>query len=194
MRSISKDSKGLTLAELLIVSAVLAVVSLAVYSITDNGIKIWQRLNQKLPEEDLNICFEKFVADLRNTARVNGIVFSGEETEFKLATLVNCPWLSAKVIGEASYYYDNAKQALNRRERDVSDIYNQDDGRSGELLNNVSSLNFSYYFYDEERKDYVWKKDFSGAGLPLAVRLELELNDGKKTRNFIKTVTIPVSG
>ena len=50
-----KHNNAFTLVELLIVTAMLAVISLAIYSTFSSGLKIWQRVSKPIPEEDLGI-------------------------------------------------------------------------------------------------------------------------------------------
>src|SRR3989338_4885613 len=76
---------GFTLIELLIVSALLAVVSLALFSVFNSGIKIWQRINQTSINEDLNIFLSKFARDLANGFSFSAINFSGDAERMQFA-------------------------------------------------------------------------------------------------------------
>lgn len=188
-----KNKNGFTLIELLIVTALLAVISLSIYATFNSGIKIWQRVNKQLPEEDLDIFFEKFALDLRNSFKFNGLNFLGEEKRLEFATLVNNPRINKKTVGKAIYLYDSESKIIKRSLLDFSQIYNGKEGTTQELLKNVESLKFRYYLYDKEKKEYLWQDEWLKEDLPLAVRIELDVVDGSQINKFIKTVSIPVS-
>ena len=59
MLFIRKNRSGFTLIELLIVAAMLGVVSLAIYSTFNNGLKLWQKVNKPVAGEDADIFFEQ---------------------------------------------------------------------------------------------------------------------------------------
>ena len=184
--------KGFTLLELLVVSAVLAVVALAIYATFNSGIKIWQQMNVQAAEEDLNIFFIKFSSDLKNSFSFNGLNFLGREDSLEFPTLVYSPRLGKKTVGQIIYSYNYTKEELQREARDYSQIYNDEKGQLTLSLNNIGRLKFHYYVYDEDTKEYFWQDEWFNEGLPVAVRMELELNDGGQTKMFRKTVAIPV--
>lgn len=189
-----KNNPGFTLVEMLIVAAMLSVVSLAVYAVFNSGTKIWDRVNTQAPEEDLNIFFDKFTTDLKNSFKFTGIDFLGREDEFEFSTLVSSQRLNKKTVGQVVYSYDPMKKTLNREQRDFSQVYNEENGPITISLKDVTRLKFQYYFYDDEAKEYYWLDEWFEKTLPLAVRIELVLNGGKQSTKFTKTVTIPASG
>jgi Tfp pilus assembly protein PilE len=77
MQPIKNNNLGFTLVEMLIVAVTLSIVSLAMYAIFNNGLKIWQRVSSQIPESEVNIFFDKFSLDLKNTVRFSGIKFQG---------------------------------------------------------------------------------------------------------------------
>lgn len=199
---------GFTLIEMLIVSAILSVVALAIYATLNNGIKIWQKVNRQLPEEDLNIFFDKFALDIRNTFKFTGISFSGtiEKVEFPtlvnpvrkggLSNGVNSLRLQKRTVGKLIYAYEPQNRILNRYQVDFAGIYSGESNASPQQsLRNVRTLKFQYYLFDEQNKVYLWQDEYvHQEGLPLAVRVELEFDDGKETKKFTKTVGIPTNG
>ncbi len=187
-----RKNKGFTLIEMLIVTAMLAVVSLAVYATFDSGIKIWKRVNQEMPSEDMDIFFDKFTSDLRNTLKAGNISPSGQKDEFELPVLVNSRRLGISP-GKVRYRFDHAKGGVIRQRMDYSDIYDGGSGSEELSMRNVKSLKFQYYIYDDEKQEYLWQDELTGQVLPLAVRVELELKDNGQTGKFTKTAGIPVS-
>ncbi|MDD5466093.1 MAG: prepilin-type N-terminal cleavage/methylation domain-containing protein [Candidatus Omnitrophica bacterium] len=194
MQSIRRRNKeAFTLVELLIVTALLAVVSLAIYATFNNGIKIWQKINEQAVEEDLDIFFEKFVLDLRNAFKFSGYNFSGKEKQVEFITLVDSQRMQKNTVGKVIYLYDPESRIISRSSLDYSQIYEGSAGLTQQLVRNVESLRFQYYFYDQGIKEYLWLDEWSKDGLPLAVRVELSLGQGRQSSEFVKTVSIPVS-
>ncbi|MFC1666925.1 prepilin-type N-terminal cleavage/methylation domain-containing protein [Candidatus Omnitrophota bacterium] len=182
-----------TLIELLVASAILCVISLAIYATFNNGIKIWQKINRDMPEENVDIFFERFSSDLRNAFRFKGIGFSGGEYRLGFPTLINSPRLEKTSVGQAIYFYDPLEETVTREERGFSQVYSGETGVIKQALESVESLRFQYYFYDSEEREYTWQDGWLKEGMPLAVRIELEFDNGIETIRFTKTVTIPVA-
>lgn len=195
MRRKNNRKFGFTLVEMLIVTAILSVVALAIYATFNNGMEIWQKVNRQLPEEDLNIFFDKFSLDLRNSFKFTGINFSGTIDRLEFPTLVNNLRLEKRTVGKLIYAYEPQGQILNRYQIDFSGVYDDEsDAAPRQSLKNVKTLKFQYYLYDEQNKVYLWQDEWLKEGLPLAVRVELEFDDGQKTKKFTKTVNISISG
>ena len=187
---------GFTLIEMLIVTAILSVVALAVFATLNNGIKIWQKVNRQLPEEDLNIFFDKFAHDVKNTFKFTGIIFSGTIEKVEFPTLVNSLRLQKRTVGKLIYAYEPETRILNRYQVDFAGVYSGESKASPQqTLKNVRALKFQYYLYNEQNKVYLWQDEYGyKEGLPLAVRVELEFDDGAEIKKFTKTVSIPTSG
>lgn len=186
-----KNSFGFTLVELLVVTVILSFVSLAIYTTFNNGLAIWQRINRQLPEEDLNIFFEKFTHDLKNTLKFTGVNFLGTNERLEFANLVYSPLLKNRTVGQVIYFYDPYVEILKREQRDFSRVFSGQEGLVAWSLINLKSLRFQYYIYDRDKKEYLWQEDCPAETIPLAVRIDLEFKDGAK---FRKTVSIPISG
>ena len=188
-----RSSIGFTLVELMLVCALLAVVSLAVYSVFSSGIRIWQSVLRQTPYEDLNVFFDKLAGDLRNTFNYKGIGFSGETDKFSFATLVNSQRLDSQTVGKVIYAYNRLDESLSREERDYSHVYSDDAGFVTEMMKNISSLKFSYYEYDDEMDKYMWHDSWAieDETIPLALRVELEYYDDRNTIELTRTIDIP---
>lgn len=196
MRCISrkKFKKGFTLIELCLVSLIASVIGLAVYFTFSNGMRIWQKANQKAAEEDLDIFFDRFALDVRNCLKFSGLEFSGAPERLELVSRVVSLYLKNKTIGRVAYFYEPKKRALFREEKDLSQIFEGKQGVVKEVLENLNSLKFGYYFYDKEKKEYVWLEETAPEGLPLAVRIEFELSTQSSSGRFVRTVSIPIGG
>jgi prepilin-type N-terminal cleavage/methylation domain-containing protein len=188
-----RKNKAFTLVEMLIVTAMLAVISLAVYATLNNGIKIWQKVNQEIPSEGIDIFFEKITSDLRNSLKFSDINFWGIEDAFGFATLVNSRKLGIRTVGGIKYIYHSNSGTLTRGLLDYSDMYSHGSAIEEVLLRNIKSVKLLYYTYDAEKKKYIWLEEWIEEALPLAVRIELELKGNDQTNKFTRTVSIPVS-
>jgi prepilin-type N-terminal cleavage/methylation domain-containing protein len=184
---------GFTLIEMLLVIAVVSVISLAIYATLNNGLKLWQKANRQLPEEDLNIFLDKFTVDLRNSFKFTGIDFSGAPFRMEFPTLVSSQALRSRSVGRVGYGYEPGSGVLIRAQQDFSQAYTAE-SRPLPVLSNIKSLKFQYYVYDKEKKEYLWLEEWAKEGLPAAVRIELEMGYDSQDNKFIKTVSIPCSG
>ena len=188
-----KPGRAFTLVELLIVSALLAIISMAVYAVFNSGVKIWQRIGDLTWEEDLNILLDKLQSDLRNSFDFQGIDFTGEKDKLAFATIVDSARLKKKTVGQVAYFFDTYSGTLSREERDYAHIFGEDRGRVSVVSTNIRFLRFQYRYYDEEMKRYIWNDQWATEGLPGAVRVELEFDDGDAAR-ITRTVDIPSAG
>lgn len=186
-----KNRRGFTLIELLIVSVIMGIVSLALFGVFNSGIKIWQRMNKAVMNEDVNIFLSKLTRDISNGFQFGAVNFAGGAEEARFATLLYSPQLEKRTVGEVAYAYHQGM--LERRERDFSQIYNEQEGSSRPVLKNLDFCKFIYYAYDKEAKDYFWKESWAEEQMPLAVRIELGYKDELGTHALSRTVNFPVS-
>lgn len=188
-----KSSFGFTFIELILVITLLSVVSLAMFAVFNNGIKIWQRINKQLPQEDIAIFLDKFNRDLRNSFEFEGIKFTGGRQEISFATLVSSRQLGCRTVGRVTYSYQPFEARLSRRQDDFSQAFSSQENEFSQPLNNIKSLKFQYYFYNQDAKEYLWLDDWGKDSLPLAVRIELETGDTGQIRKFTQTVGLPLA-
>lgn len=182
---------GFTLIELLMVSVLLAAVSLAIFGVFNSGIKIWQRMKSAVINEEVNIFLSKFTRDVSCGLKFSAISFAGDAEEARFATLLYSPQLEKRTVGEVTYTCKAG--ILERKERDFSHIYNEQETIPKPILKNLEFCKFAYYAYDKETKEYFWKEGWSDKQLPLAVRIEFGYKDELGSRSLVRTVSIPVS-
>jgi hypothetical protein len=184
---------GLTLVEMLIVSMILGVISITINSALNSGVRVWRKINQELPQEAINIFFDKFTTDLHNTFNSTNIKLEGDDERLELPAFVSSRRFSGRLPGEVIYVYDKGKDELYRQAKDYSDVYSDKQGVITPLIKNIHSLKFTYYFFEAERKYYAWVDTWEKEWLPQAVRVELEVNDENKIKQFTRTVSIPLA-
>ncbi|MFH1593563.1 MAG: prepilin-type N-terminal cleavage/methylation domain-containing protein [Candidatus Omnitrophota bacterium] len=194
LRYIDKRPSGFTLVEILMVVSMLAVVSLAIYSTFNNGMKIWQRVNRSLPEEDIGIFFDKMNGDLKNTLHFANLEFTGDKKRLEFVTLVTSRRFNNTTVGKVVYFYDRSEKTLQREEKDFAHIYNEEEGAIKQALKNIKGVNFQYYFYDKDKNEKGWLAVWDREDIPGAVRIELEVETDKGSNIFSRTISIPVAG
>jgi prepilin-type N-terminal cleavage/methylation domain-containing protein len=194
MRCSRKNSYGFTLIELLIVICILSVISLTIYSILNNGIKIWQRVNAGLPEEDQEIFFYKFGHDISNVILFHSIPFIGQQYRLEFASLVDFQSVGAKTVGKIVYTYNPQDKILSKSVSDFSQGYNNEESLQAQVLSRIKSFSFKYYFYDTNKKQFLWLDNWTQDTPPSAVRLEIEFQDSNDAGKISRTVSIPVAG
>ncbi len=62
---------------------------------------------------------------------------------------------------------------------------------SRQALEKIKSCVFAYYFFDNKEKVFVWLSEWKKEGLPLAVRMELEIGARPEVK-FIRTFNVPI--
>ncbi|MFH1578368.1 MAG: type II secretion system protein GspJ [Candidatus Omnitrophota bacterium] len=186
---------GFTLIEMLVVLTMFSLIGLAIFTTLANGINIWQRMNQTVKQDDINIFFDRIAGELRNTFEFSTIGFQGNQDKIAFVTLVTTEGPGGFYetgIGQVAYFYIKGDEQLNKRVRSYSQTFEGDSGNNQTLLDDVRSLEFAYYFYDQKAKEYLWQEECIGEGLPLAVRIKLELRSDQQIEMIIRTIDIPV--
>jgi prepilin-type N-terminal cleavage/methylation domain-containing protein len=185
-------AKGFTLIELLVVTVMLSVVCLAIYSTFASGARIWQRINKLSLNEDINIFFDRFTGDVKNSVDFTGLRFQGKPDRFELPTLVSSSALEAKTVGLV--VYSCTSDAVMRGQADYSQLYQDAQITPRHVLSGLRSCKFFYYMYDEEKKEYFWVEEWAKDELPLAIRMVLSVGPDSGAQELVKTVSIPVAG
>jgi prepilin-type N-terminal cleavage/methylation domain-containing protein len=192
-----KDSarRAFTLIEILVVTLILSVISLAIFSTFSSGIAIWHRINSRLTQEDLVIFCQMFASDLRGSFKFKAIAFKGDEERVEFVSLVNSRRLNTKTVGRLSYAYNPDKKTLSKFQEDFSAVYVPEELKPKYTLKDVKSVKFQYYCYDSAAKEYVWLEEWvKKSSLPLAVRLEMEFDKASMPERLVRTFTIPAGG
>jgi len=191
-RGNSPSRGGITLVELLVVTAIMAVISLATYTTLSNGLKIWNRVNKQIPEEDLDIFFDKITHDLRNCIKFAGINFQGQKDRVEFASIVNSRPLKGETVGQVIYRYNPSGNILSRIGKDFTQLYTGEESETAFPLSNLQSVKFEYYFFDKETKEFLWQEEWMLEGVPAAIKIVLGFTQGKEVQNFTRTISIPI--
>jgi|GEM_PF-6927215 len=190
-----KNKYGLTFVEVLITCFMVAIIGIAVYSSLNNGIKAWARVQQKMPEEDVAIFFDKFFNEVSNSFKYPNMGFIGNQTYFAFPTMIDSG------IGTTAYNFIPGKDCLERAHETYSDIFESKAPQFSCILSEVGAFVLAYYFYDSEKEEFIWSPEWPptegkprDANMPLAVKIDLDVNYGKKTYGYTKVVCLPLAG
>lgn len=204
MKKVS-HKKGFTLIELMLVTAILAVVGMVLYGTFASGVNIWRRVSQPSVTEDISLFFKNISYDLRNSFKMTGIKFRGGERQISFPTRIRYHDTDGieDSIGKVTYSFDRRKGRLYKKQANYSEIYRKKPGRKRMLVEGISSLRFQYFIYDPKEKKYSWgahwqeRDDPFGEeiedNLPLVVKIEIGIpkKEGQFEQKFVKTVLIP---
>lgn len=194
---------GFTFIELLIVTALAALVGITLYSTILNGVKIWERMDTAASVEDANIFFEKISRELRNTFKFKNVSFYGKGDEMAFAIISRPDPLSEgrQEIGRVRYVFDRPRHVMRREYQNYSQICEEKEGSLSEVMEHVRSVEFSYYAYDLKGKEYLWVEQWEAMGktlgleeddmLPVAVRIKVGIVSDTGPEVLTRTVSIP---
>lgn len=183
--------KGFTLIEVLIVTLILSIISLAIFSTFSNGLRIYNRINSEATLENQVTFCDRFSQDLRNSLNFTGIHFTGKDEELEFAGIFNSPRMQKRTVGRIKYAFDSSKELVNRFASDYTSVYSQEGESTRQALDKIKSCVFSYYYFDNQTREFAWLTDWKKDGLPAAVRMELEFKDNPEAK-LTRTFNIPV--
>ncbi len=182
--SVSRNTCGFTLLELLIAILIFAVIVSAVYSTLYSGIKVWNEgdAQTRFPESS-QMALNRMTKDIRNVARFSEIKFEGEKDSISMPVIKDV-YQDKNLISriyKVMYYLDDEKIIRDAQTYPES-LTGQ--ARKQELVPDVHELVFSYCNSEKEWKDS-WKED----SLPYAVKLSIK----SKEDDVIEAITeIPI--
>jgi prepilin-type N-terminal cleavage/methylation domain-containing protein len=183
-----------TLIELLLVSSIAAIMTLAIFSTFSIGIKAYERLQYSgLIQADVLLSLDKIEKDLHNTVNFSDIDFAGENKSVSFASLATSPVSSDETLslGRISYYFDTKNKSLIREENVYTGIFSKT-----KVLAYIEDLTFTYYYFNSQTQQYIWVDSWQSVnGIPEAVRIKaIFKNENNKDVEITRTMVIPVSG
>ena len=172
---ISKPRReGFTLIELLMVTAILSMVLLAIFSTYSSGIRIWRGVKEAglLEKRELYTSLEKIKRELMGHIRdFSHIEFEGSRDKLIF------PAASKEGVMHMTYYFDKNSNTFFRESYRFSDSLKEKMDRKKREAFSADGVEFSYLFYDLEKETGVWMTDFEEAkeGVPEAVKLDIRM-------------------
>lgn len=157
-------TKGFTLIELMIVSALIGIVGLTIAATFAGGMRIFNRMEgHSSVRADVFLALETMERDLRNTFEEKGIDFSGTSHKMTFPAMlqtVSGEGQTRRSVGSVAYFLDDDGKNpwLIREERSYSQAVKKDSYRRGdrEFLVPLEEIDLRYFFYDDEAGGYRW--------------------------------------
>ncbi|MBL7157540.1 MAG: type II secretion system protein [Candidatus Omnitrophica bacterium] len=182
-RKCQSRNKGFSLVEVFLVTAMLGVVLVALFSAYAAGMKIWRTANRLELAKD-----RKFVISMENiTEEFAGYIRDFKEMNFEgKKSEVSFPFFSGSHAVKITYVFDKNKKYLLRKTVKLSESLKDKMQEKTTKLFDAKSVKFQYLLYDQVENAAYWVSDFSQEenGVPAAVRIDINRNN-EDTREFI---------
>lgn len=175
------------------VSVVISVVSLAVYSSFTGGLRIWKRVTAPVEGEDTALFFERLGEDLRRVLPCEEAGFRGSGQRIEFPRVMYSRRMGKQTIGKVVYEFDRDSREIRRAAVDYSGMFTGEAPAFVTVLKEVDENVFSFYKYDREAKRPDWAQDWSSPALPEAVHVEIRRSNGGG-ETCARTFPIPAGG
>lgn len=198
MIKIFSKKSGMTFIEVLIVSALIAVVSLSLYHGLNNGLKVWQRSQQLVVEEDILIFFEKLTKDLHNAYRFSTIAFEGVPSRFAFPVIQNSVIESSlneqsqeytEQLSKVEYIFDYNKNTLFRRQANYAQALEDQYAQPRAIVKGVSEVVFKYYYMTDTDEIYT---ESVLETIPSRIEVTVSFSDRGYRRAMRKDIILPI--
>lgn len=183
--------KGFTIIELLIVTTIFSIVSIAVYATFGSGMRVWRRAQEiNISERKVLLRMEKLSRELRQTFDFKDIGFSGYKDKLNFAAIIDGD------IVRINYSLDASQKIIFCTVDKLADILESKEknetlqSKPLSFISAVDKLSFSYFYFDLQKNAYSWKEDWQEGSLPLAVKLEITVNNSS---SYATTIFIPTA-
>ena len=190
-----------TLIELLISATLMALVSVAVYSVFSNGMMAWHRGNRdRIYLWNIRQINQKLTEELRNVFKFSNIAFEGTKDSIRFPALIPVVLAEGKKsyneVGRIAYFYDKKKAILYKEEKTYQEVFSKDKiDRRKIVIRHVKKLEFSYCYFDNATGKYKWKDDWKieeQSSIPQAVKIKLIFENEGKLQEYDSTIFIPI--
>jgi len=174
--------KGVTLVELFLVTALMGIVLLALFSAYTAGIRIWRSVRELdvVKNRDSYLSFEKMRRKLTGYVRnFDDIDFEGDSKK------VSFPSISGTDIVKLTYTYDKKRKALVEKTTKFSDFLKDKLKEKTVEIFDARGVAFSYLFYDKIEELGIWVTSFESIdGVPEAIKINVT-RDNEKFSEYV---------
>ena len=191
---------GFTLTEVLLVSCMFALISLAVFNAFSNGFKLWARGQHVMVEGDMAIFLDKIGEDLRGAVTITGIPFKGNSMEVSFPAIIMAPVDQnssrsqegyGDQIGAIRYTYDPSEKKIYRSQATYGQALKSQWSQPVEVASLIEDITMRYYFKADKGLDV---KSQTDEGIPLGVSIDAQLMIDGQMRHMRRFLLIPVGG
>lgn len=184
--------KAFTLVELLISSAILAVIMITVYSAFYSGIFGYRDIGENIEiSQEARLIFNRLNLDLQNSFSYSktGSKFSGDKTNIAFLSLVDS-FSEGEMITDYTYVaYKFEDERLERFLKKNKDALNTAvSAEVQEMADNIEDLYFNYGYSDAPENPLEWKEAWdTTTAMPSAVKVKIVFK-GKSTYEFERVI------
>jgi len=197
MKWLRQRQNAFTMVEMLIVVALFATLSIAIYQAFASGLKIWDYGAKFFGEEDVVIFLEKVEDDLHNAFFYSLIPFQGDAKFLEFASRVmvasdpkssiDVPYV--KQIGKVRYSLNSRTQQIERKVADYGLAAKGKFLKPQGLAKNIRSLRFRYFYQTDEG---LVEEEKVKTIIPCQVSVDVEYFVADDIRRMVKLINIPV--
>ena len=193
-----RDGRGLTLVELLVVVALMALIAGTVGATFAGGFRVWERLQAHGTQAQwIALAFDQFRRDVRALRQFTPIQLAGDYDTLSFPSVVplgTVGEMDVEEMGRIGYFFDSARQRLCRslqpyrlaRRARVRDA-------CAPVLTQVERLRFSYYGVQPDDHTLGWSSAWSSKQPPMAVKLEMRYADPATQQRRTDSLVVPLS-
>ena len=192
--------QGFTLTEVLLVSAMFALISLSVFNAFSNGFKLWARGEHVITEGYSAIFLDRLGEDLRQTVLLSGIPFKGGSSELSFPAIILAPTdvqgsrareEIAGQIGAIRYVFDPSQNKIFRYQAVYGQALKSRWSEPVEVAGQVEDISLRYYFKTDRGLDV---KSQTDQGIPMGVMIDLQFLVEGQMVHMRRFLIIPVGG
>jgi len=192
--------RGFTLTEVLLVSAMFAVISLAVFNAFSNGFKLWARGQHVMVEGNTAIFLDRLSEDLRQTILISGIPFKGDSAELSFPAIILGPTDSngsraqegiADQIGAIRYVFDPSQKKIIRYQATYGQALKAQWADPVDVADLVEDVSLRYYLPADHGLDI---KTQTQEGIPVGVMIDVQFLVEGQLFHMRRFLIIPVGG
>lgn len=191
-----RSRRAFTLVEILLVTALIAGISLAIFSCLSNGLRLWDRSRVLMIEEDAAFFADHFGSDLRNSFPFSTLAFTGRESTLSFPSVVTTEADPAgsraaegyvDMLGAVQYSFSPSSGDLVRRQANYAQALRGAWQTERILIRGLQRVRFRYMTVSG---DYKAQQDV-GDPLPAGVEVELTFRNGQDEKTLRRFVPIP---
>ncbi|KKS44751.1 MAG: hypothetical protein UV05_C0001G0011 [candidate division CPR1 bacterium GW2011_GWA2_42_17] len=184
--------------EVLLVVSLISIINIALYNALVNGLRIWERSQRLVVEQDLAVFFDKIAQDLRNSFLYSRIKFNGNDHRFSFPTRVHIladPKSDSPIdqyisqLGRVEYYFDTIEKKIYRHQANYGQALSEEFSRPTALVNAVETVEFQY-IYLTDNEEIVSREVLDIP--PSGVDIEVHFSDSGVQKSVRKLIAVPI--
>jgi len=190
--------KAFTLTEVLLVTVMFALISVAVFNAFSNGFKLWARGQHVLVEGDMSIFLDRIGEDLRQTVLITGIPFKGDSTQLCFPAIILAPTDGSRAkegtgaqIGAVGYTFNPSEKKIYRTQAVYGQALKTQWTTPIEVASQIEDITLRYYFKADRGLDVKTQTD---EGIPLGVLVDVQFMMDGQLRHMRRFLLVPVGG